>query len=188
MLLKNSWVHLTIVMTLSLGGQVANAQSTGYSTAKKDTVSVFGDRLKITLLAGTFEKIPNDISAQKYARVFNLHDVTNSTGFALRKNDTLVFYATSIDRPPENDGGISIWQIINSILDKASAYRMESGWNKMGSDYLYYVKLVLDKKPDHFFEFNFFFVENKLMLSLLERPLKELTILEQESFTVVLPR
>src|ERR1041384_7780014 len=127
MLVKSSLAHLTIVVALSVGERVVNAQSSkGYSAVKKDTVSVFSNRLKISLATGSFEKIPPEKCLQKYALVFNFHDVTNSSGFALRANDTLVFYATSIERPTENDGGVSTWQIINSILDKASAYRMES--------------------------------------------------------------
>ena len=187
-MLKRPLVHLTIVMALSLGEQVASAQSRKDCVVKKDTVSIFGNRLKIALPEGAFERIPADVCTRKYAGIFNLHDVTNSSSFVLRSKDTLVFYATSMERANQNDGGISTWHVINSFLDKTPAYRMESGWKKMDRDYLYYVRLILGKEPDHFFEFNFFFIENKLMFSLLERQVKELPILENESFTLVSPR
>jgi hypothetical protein len=167
----------------------ANAQSSkAYSVSKKDTISVFGDQLKISLNAVSFEKIPSETSARKYRGMFNLHDVTKSNGFVLNERDTLVFFMTSVDRPNENDGGIATWELINSFLDKMPAYRLESGWNKLGRSYLYFVKLILDAKPNCVFEFNFFFIENKLVLSLLQRPVKEPSMLEQESFTLISPK
>jgi hypothetical protein len=189
MLVKRTLIHLIVIMALSFGERVANAQPPNAgSPTKKDTVSVFGNRLKVALPDGAFEKMPADVSDRKYAELFSLHDVTSSRGFVLRGKDTLVFYMTSIDRPTENDGGILTWQVINSFLDKASAYRMESGWSRLGRDYLYYVKLILDEKPDNFFEFNFFFIENKLAFSLLERQIKERFMIEQEGFTLISPK
>jgi hypothetical protein len=189
MLLRNSRVLLAIVLALLLGGGgMTNAQPAKVCQgSKKDTISVFGRRLKIAL-SGAFERMPTHITSGKYIGLFNLHDVTTSSGFVLRAKDTLVFYMTSIDRPLENDGGIATWQIINSILDKMPAFRMESGWNKLRQDYLYFVKLVLDRKPEYLFEFNFFFIENKLAFSLLQRPIKELGIIEQESYTLISTR
>jgi hypothetical protein len=185
-LLKCPIAYLIIAATVLL--VEANAQSSKICASKKDTVSVFGSRLKITLTEGAFKKISEKSSLRKYDGLFNLHDAINSCAFVLRGKDTLVFYMTSISRPLENDGGISTWQVINSFLDKSSAYRMESGWKKMGHDYLYFVKLILDSRPDQLFEFNFFFIDDKLVFSLLQRSIKELGIIEQESFTLIKAR
>jgi len=183
-------VLLIIVLMFCLGEGATKAQAVNSAQRipKKDTVSVFGNRLKISLADGTFEKMSAEVSAHKFTGLFNLHNVTKCNGFTLRAKDTLVFYMTSIDRPTENDGGISTWEIINSFLDKVSTYRMESGWKKLGLDYMYFVKLVIGAKPRHLYEFNFFFVDNKLVFSLLQRPFKTLDATEPESFTVITAR
>lgn len=180
---------MTVALMLLSGKGVTNAQSSkAYSLSKKDTVSIFNNRLKITLNEGTFETLPAQVCSLKYAGLFNLHDVTNSSGFVLRAKDTLAFYMTSIDRPVEKDGGVATWEIINSFLYKVPAYRMESGWNMLGRDYLYFVKLVIDTKHDYLFEFKFFFIDNKLVLSLLQRPIIKLDSVDQENFTLLSPK
>ncbi|HTH57546.1 MAG TPA: hypothetical protein VL728_15955 [Cyclobacteriaceae bacterium] len=179
-------VQSIILLTLWFCEIAAFAQSTeSSSSANLDTVSVFDSRLKITLTAHTFEKLPPQVSAGQFSGVFNLHDVTTASGFVLKGKDTLVFFLTSIDRPRGNDGGIATWQLINSILDKAQGYRTESGWNKLGRDYLYFVKLIVN---DCLFECNFFFIDEKLTFSLLARHVKVFDLLPPESFTLISPK
>lgn len=188
---RSRQLALTIIALILFSGEVVTKAQALKSPApylKKDTVSVFSNRLKIRLAEGSFEKMPAEVSAQKYASLFNLHDISQCSGFVLHAKDTLVFYMTSIDRPSENDGGISTWEVINSFMDRVPAYRMESGWNKLGRDYLYFVKLVPNAKPDHLFEFNFFFIDNKLVFSLLQRPIKALDATEQQAFTLITAR
>lgn len=166
---------------------VTNAQvadSTLLHNNKTDSIYILNGRLAVVLAEGSYKTIPTDLLVKKYACNFGTGKVLKSYGFVLTGKDTLRFYQTSIGRPVANDNGVSIWNLIGSFADKISdSYWTGSGWNKMGNDYKYFIKLIAGKKQ--FFEFNFFFLDDKLTFSLLQCPLRDRYFGDQENFKII---
>jgi len=164
----------------------ADAQLMGGGCQKKDTIAILDNRLEIVLKDAAFEEIPNDLLVEKYSRSFGIGQLVNAYGLVLRVGDTLAFYQTSIDRLGVDDGGISTWKIINLFADKVpTSHWVESGWNTAGRDFIYFVKLISDEEIKQYFEFNFFFIENKLTFSLHQRPLNLKYFTDQKKYVIL---
>lgn len=142
--------------------------------SKTDSFSLLNGQLKIAFKSRTFSAIKPKQLRPIFAGSLDTVKILSMNGFRIGEGATLRFYQTSINRPIEKDGGISTWKQIALLTDQVpeSSSWLESGWKAMGKDYLYFVKLISGQKPEQYFEFAFFYIDNKLSFSVLQCPLK----------------
>jgi len=139
---------------------------------KSDSLDIFNGHAKIILKKGTLIASKTGHFHEIFPASFDTVKIVSEENFQLRENATLSFYQTSIDKPTTKDGGIATWKYIALFTDRVShGHQLESGWEKMRRDYLYFVRMTTDDKPELYLEFAFFYIDNKFSFSVLQRPL-----------------
>ena len=173
--LSNRFYLVFITLTFWVNIQWIHAQQQPEAKPQMDTLSVLNDGLRIALINGTFQRMGTRELVKMYSASFGIEKIIYSDGFRIHENTLLRFYQTSIPRPVIDDGGLATWKTIELYTSKIpEGHWIKSGWKIMDNHDLYFVELISDEKPERFFKFVFFYLDDKLCFSVLQCPTVEL--------------
>ncbi|MBI1766948.1 MAG: hypothetical protein HY015_06470 [Bacteroidetes bacterium] len=163
-------IHLILFSLAFIKINYTNAQGSEIVRTKMDTLRVLNGRLKVLLKTSTFTVMKTDQLLLMYSSSFT-GQILRADGFKIGENSTIRFYQTNIENSQSNDGGLSTWKLILSFTDQIPESQwIGSGVERMSNGFLYFVKLVSHERPEQFFKFVFFYIDNKLAFSLFQCP------------------
>lgn len=139
-----------------------------------DNVTILRGKLNVLLSKGSFKVIDKKKMLREYPKDFEFKKVIDVKGYSIGENATLRFYQTDITNLNKNDMGLSAWKMFQSFTERISdGHWTESGRKRLGSDYLYYLRVKRLKKIEVFEEFVFFYIHHKLVIAIFQCPLDD---------------